>query len=399
MLQSRWWVVSVFYLSSTINYLDRMILATAAPAFMAEFRLTNEQYGQIQTAFYLFYMISSPLMGWFLDRLGLNLGASIAIAWYSIAGMARGFTTGVYGLVAAHAAVAIGEAAGIPSTAKAAQTYLKQEERAIGSSLSQMGLTIGALSAGFITNFCMAHWGWRSAFFVAGWLGFLWIPLWYWASKRAPLQPPAADTGKVEVRDILGKLQTWGMFTANILGMGIFSLWTGWTTIYFVKVFGLSMHDANNLYSIPQFIGYAGSFLGGFASMKLIQRGWKPLDARRRICLLAAAGMLFTAFVPLANTPMLAVAAISLSFFASSAWGVNLYTMPLDAYGSNRAAFAVSLLTAAYGMLQIFISPWIGRQVDQHGFGPVCTLVAVSPLIGYFILELTKDRGAPQVRS
>jgi ACS family hexuronate transporter-like MFS transporter len=133
--------------------------------------------------------------------------------------------------------------------------------------------------------------------------------------------------------------------------------------------------------------------------MKLIQRGWQPIRARRRICLLAAIGMLCTALVPYATTPLWAVLAISLSFFASSAWGVNLYTMPLDAYGGNRAAFAVSLLTAAYGLLQVFISPWIGRQVDQHGFAPVCWLVALSPLVGYFILEFTKDRVPPPLRS
>jgi hypothetical protein len=65
--------------------------------------------------------------------------------------------------------------------------------------------------------------------------------------------------------------------------------------------------------------------------------------------------------------------------------------MPLDAYGSNRAAFAVSLLTAGYGLLQIVIYPWIGQQVDVHGFANVCLVVAICPLIGYAILEFTRE--------
>jgi len=398
-LPSRWWVITIFYLSSTINYLDRQILSAVAPAIKDEFHLTYEQYGLVLTAFYTVYMLSSPLMGFFLDKLGLNLGASLAIAWYSLAGLARAFTQGLTGLTIANAAVALGEAAGIPSTAKAAQTYLPQEERALGSALSQLGLSLGFFAAAYLANFCLARWGWRSAFLIAGWLGFLWIPLWWWAAKQAPQQPIPATKTPENVASILKQRQTWGFILANVLGMGNFALWMGWTTIYLTKTFSLSTIDANQIAPIPQLFAYAGGLLGGFASMKLIQGGTAPLDARRRVLIFSAVGMLSTALVPLAPTPAWAIAAISLSTATGSAWGVNLYTMPLDAFGSHRAAFAVSLLTAAYGLLQIFISPWIGRQVDQIGFRPVCTVIAIAPLLAYAILELTKSRDQTPART
>jgi MFS transporter, ACS family, hexuronate transporter len=399
LVPARWWVMTIFYLSSTINYLDRQILSAVAPAIKEEFHLSYEQYGLVLTAFYIVYMISSPLMGWLLDKLGLNLGASLAIAWYSLAGLARAFTQGLMGLTVANAAVAFGEAAGIPSTAKAAQTYLKQEERALGSALSQFGLSLGFFAAAYLANFCLARWGWRSAFLLAGWLGFLWIPLWWWAAKQAPAQPIPVTQAKENVTSILGQRQTWGFILANVLGMGNFALWMGWTTIYLTKTFSLSTIAANEIAPIPQLFAYAGGLLGGFASMKLIQRGSAPQRARRLVLLASAIGMLSTALVPLAPTPMWAIAAISLSTATGSAWGVNLYTLPLDAFGSNRAAFAVSLLTAGYGLLQIFISPWIGRQVDQVGFAPVCTTIAIAPLIAYAILELTKSREIPPART
>jgi ACS family hexuronate transporter-like MFS transporter len=385
-------VVSIFYLSSTLNYLDRQLLSALAPSIKAEFQLSNEQYGLILSLFSVVYMVCSPFSGWLLDRLGLNLGASLAVGFWSLAGLARGFTQGLGSLITTHTLVAVGESAGIPATGKAAQMYLKQEERALGSSLSQFGLTLGGIFASWLAIFCLAHGGWRSAFLYAGWLGFLWIPLWWWASKKAPVQPSPPETASIDARAILRKAQTWGFIGANILGMTLFSLWTGWTVIYFTTVFRMSTPDANQLAPIPQFLGYTGSIAGGAASMLLIRRGWQPLAARRRVCFLAAIGMLVTAFVPFSRTPFEAVTLISLSSFASSLWGVNLYTMPLDAYGSRRAAFAVSLLTAGYGLLTVFISPWIGRQVDAHGFGLVCAVLGCCPLIGYGLLELTKEK-------
>ena len=155
-VSNRWWVVSIFYLSSGVNYLDRFILGAVSPAIMSEFNLNYEQYGSITAIFGLIYMLSSPLLGWFLDKVGLNLGTSIALVWWSLAGMARGFGSGLTSLMTAHGLMAVGEAAGIPSTAKAAQMYLRQEERAIGSAMSQFGLVIGSALASLIANYCIS---------------------------------------------------------------------------------------------------------------------------------------------------------------------------------------------------------------------------------------------------
>lgn len=399
-VQNRWWVVAIFFLSSSINYLDRMILNAVSPEFMREYHLSYEQFGWFHTPFYVVYMISSPLLGWFLDRVGLNWGTAIALGWWSIMGMLRGVAPGLPGMIAAHSLVAVGESAGIPSTAKAAQTYLKQDERAIGSSMSQIGLVVGITAASFIANFCIAHWGWRSAFFVAGWIGFLWIPLWFWASRQAPKQIASAESTGIDTRQILRMPQTWGFIVANILSLGIFAMWTTWSNHYFIKTFHMTTAEANSIAPILQYVGLGGSFLGGWASMRLIRNGWQPMRARRRVYLFGALGMTTSALIPLATTPAWAILLIAISYGASSAASVNLYTMPLDAYGGSKAAFGVSLLTAGYGLLQLVISPLIGRVADQYkSFAPVCVALAFPPLLAYLILEATKLRAPQTLRS
>jgi ACS family hexuronate transporter-like MFS transporter len=89
--------------------------------------------------------------------------------------------------------------------------------------------------------------------------------------------------------------------------------------------------------------------------------------------------------------PVWATVVISISFFSITAWSVNLYTMPLDAFGGARAAFSVSLLTGAYGAMQAVVSPLIGGMIDRYGYGPVFVIVAVTPVAAYGILHLTRQ--------
>ena len=120
--------------------------------------------------------------------------------------------------------------------------------------------------------------------------------------------------------------------------------------------------------------------------------GVPAIAARTRVCLLAAIACLITAVIPWAPTAMLAATGISVSFFAVAAFSVNMYSMPLDAFPADRAAFAVSLLVCAYGLMQAVTSPIVGAIIDQWGYTPVCLVAAVAPLGAVGILKRTETR-------
>ena len=80
--------MAVLWLSFTINFLDRQILAAVAPTLKEEFHLSNTNYGELISGFYLVYAITTPFAGWFLDRVSLRAGAAIAVAIWSLAGSA-----------------------------------------------------------------------------------------------------------------------------------------------------------------------------------------------------------------------------------------------------------------------------------------------------------------------
>ncbi|MCS6953131.1 MAG: MFS transporter [Bryobacteraceae bacterium] len=389
-MPARWLVVGIFVLSSTLNYLDRQILAALAPVIKDEFRLTNAEYGQVLAAFSIAYAVCAPMAGLLIDRFGLNRGISAGVALWSLAGMATGLVNSFQGLLVCRAALGAAESSGIPASGKAFHTYLPPKERALGPALNQVGLSLGAVLAPPLATWIALRHGWRAAFIAAGAAGFLWIPLWLWAARKAPrLEDPAA--GAVRVSGMLAGRLLWGMVAANVLSMTVYTLWTNWTTLYLQAAHQLTLEQANRLAPYPFAAAYAGGLFGGWLSMRWISRGELPLRARRHACLTSALLVAPTAAVPWMPSPEWTTAAISLSFFAVTSFSVNLYTMPLDAFGP-RAAFGVSMLTFAYGAMQAAASPLIGATVDRYGFAPAILAVSLLPAAAWLVLAFTQRR-------
>jgi ACS family hexuronate transporter-like MFS transporter len=381
----RWLVLAVFVLSTAINYLDRQTLTTLAPLLRSEFQLSNAQYGLILTAFSITYALSAPFAGMLIDRIGLNRAISLAVGLWSCAGFATGFTSGLSGLVGCRAVLGVAEAGGIPAAGKAIHQYLRPAERALGNAVNQAGVSLGMILAPPIATFLALRSGWRQAFVVTGILGLLWIPLWNWTARRAgglPASKLAATAGVEMLRD----RRLWAFIAANGLSMIGYSLWTNWTTLYLVDVHHLTLAAAARLASIPPVFAMAGGLGGGWLSLRFVNRGMAPIAARFRVCVAASVLSLATAAVPFTPTAVWASAAISLSIFAVSAFSVNMYTLPLDAFGGARAAFAVSILVASYGGVQAVISPIVGKVIDLHGYAPVTAVAALTPLAACGVL-------------
>jgi ACS family hexuronate transporter-like MFS transporter len=381
----RWLVLSVFVLSSTINYLDRQTLATLAPVLRSELRLSNAEYGWIVSAFSTTYAACAPFAGLLIDRIGLYRGITLAIGMWSLAGLSTGGVRGFGDLLLCRAMLGVAEAGGIPAAGKAIQHYLRPSERALGNSLNQGGVSLGLILAPPVATLMAVKYGWRAAFMAAAVLGFLWIPLWRAVGD--------ADTGSPKAlgSNVLRDRRLWVFALANALSMVPYSLWTNWTTLHLVDVNRLSFVGAAWFAWLPPLFGALGGVAGGSLSFRWMNAGMGALSARTRVCLLAAIACLVTAVIPWAPTAVLAVVGISLSFFSVAAFSVNMYSMPLDVFPADRAAFAVSLLVSAYGAMQAVTSPVFGAVVDRYGYTPVCVTASVMPLAAVAILKWTES--------
>jgi len=386
--------MGVFMLSSVLNYLDRQILAAVAPLLGREFSLSHRHYGWVLSAFSFSYAASAPLAGLWIDRVGLNRGISAAVALWSLAGAAAAWTRGLAELLLCRIVLGIAQAGGVPATGKAIALYLRPQERALGNALSQIGLSAGAMLAPPLAVWLAVQHSWRAPFLVAGAAGFLWIPLWLAVVRRVPVQQPPSPKQASPAR-LLAERRLWAIVAANLLSMTVYTLWSNWTTLYLVEAHGLRFEQTAWLAALPPVAANLGGVSGGFLSLVWMNRGATAVQARMRACLVSALALLGTALIPLAPNGVAATAGICLSFFFSAAWGVNLYSLPLDLYGSTHAAFATSLLTGAYGAMQAAVSPLYGTLADRYGFAPLCALVSFCPLIAWGLLRLARLEKAP----
>jgi MFS transporter, ACS family, hexuronate transporter len=322
----------------------------------------------------------------------LKLGASVAVAAWSLAGIATGFTSTLRGLVACRAALGVAEAGGIPGAGKSYALYLKPEERAIGAGLGQAGLSLGVILAPVLAEYLSGRYGWRAAFVVVGAMGFLWIPLWILVARRAPKVGEAPGIASTPRGEMLRDRRYWALLAANVLLMSVYSLWMNWTTQFLVSTYGLTQADTNYSFAwVPPLFAAAGGLFGGWLTMRWSRRG-DVVHVRLRVILLGCLLLLPVALLPWTPSPGLATGVISISYFFCLVASVNIYSLPLDLFGPARAAFAVSGLTAVYGLLQFGLSPVIGWVADHHGFAPVCLSVALLPLGGYGILRWALNR-------
>ncbi len=396
----RWTAVGVFVLSCVLNYLDRQVLGMMLVIWhrTPPFPFTDQDYGLLISAFSLAYALSAPLMGWFLDRVGLNRGIGYSVALWAVASFGTGTAHGVGELILWRCLLGVAEASGISAVGKMVALYLLPEERAVGAAMSQLGLSLGAGLAPKFADYLASNYSWRWAFYAAGAASLLWIPTWLATSRLipAPFGSPNRRSSRGAAWQMVRDPRLWALMGANMLGMTVYSLWTNWVPRYLERMHHLAPAQIANYAGWVPVAGYFGAFLGGSLSWRLIRQGATPVESRKKVCLISAAVVVLTAAIPLAPSPLWATIGMAASFFWIASWSSNLYTLPVDLYGAGGAAFGVSALVFAFGAMQTIVSRPLGAIIEKRGFVPVCLVCALLPLAAQALLALfVREQAVP----
>ena len=116
----------------------------------------------------------------------------------------------------------------------------------------------------------------------------------------------------------------------------------------------LTQDEANRRFAwIPPVFATLGGFFGGWLAFYWIRRGVAVLAARMRVCWISAASILLaTAAIPADAKPAFADSSHQPQLLLEVCISTNLYALPIDMFGPARAAFGVSALTFAYGLMR-----------------------------------------------
>ncbi len=359
----RWVVCGLLFLATTINYVDRQILALIKPVLDQQLGWSESDYGGVVAAFQGSYALGLLFFGWFVDRFGTKIGYVVSIAAWSLAAMGHGFVGSVRGFYTARVALGLGEGGNFPSAIKAIALWFPKKERAFATSIQNSGTNVGALVAPLAVPFLTLHYGWPSSFFAAGILGLLWLLLWIpfyeipeqqrraTASELAYIRSdPDEDHAPEHHRpvrwgELLVHREAWSFIASKFLTDPVWWFYLSWLPTYFDKSRHLDLKHAGlplvTIYGMVTVLAILGGWLPGW----LIARGWTTTRARKSCMLTYAVAVVPVYFATsVGNWP--AVFLIGLAASAHQAWSANLYTTISDLFPKRM----VATLTGIGGM-------------------------------------------------
>ncbi|HLX08331.1 MAG TPA: MFS transporter, partial [Thermoanaerobaculia bacterium] len=331
------WALGVLTLINLFNYLDRYVPAALVESLRrSELHVSDTQSGLLMSGFIVVYMLTSPLFGALGDRGRRPRIVAAGIALWSLAtgfaGLARSFA----GLLVARSAVGVGEAAYVTiSPAMLADSFPRAERGrvfAVFNAATPIGAAAGYILGGLVEH----HFGWRAAFFVAGFPGLL-LAVLMWrlhdpprgateegATPPAPPAPPApavaggaegagagtgapgtgaqAAAGPGHLAAVYAELARNRPFVLIVMGYAAYTFALGalayWMPAFLERARGMPASQATVQFGIIVVAtGFAGTFAGGWLGDMLLRRWSEAYLWVSGIATLAAAPVALLAFV------------------------------------------------------------------------------------------------------
>jgi len=443
----RWWLCSLLFVATTVNYLDRQVLSLTWEEFIKpEFHWTDADYGKITSYFSIFYAIACLFAGKFVDWMGTKKGYLIAIGVWSAGACLHaacgwatmhieGFesikamqaveagssaalaiaTTSVYLFLLCRGILALGEAGNFPAAIKVTAEYFPKKDRAFATSLFNAGASVGALAAPLCIPPLAKHFGWEIAFIIIGALGFIWMFFWQFmydkperskhvnnaelayihqddeAEQQAVVEQVEEKT--IPMIKCFTYKQTWSFVAGKFFTDGVWWFFLFWAPSYFQNQFGYKASSGMGqaliftLYAIVTIISIGGGYL---PKLFVEKKGMEPYSGRMLAMLLFA----FMPLVALAAQPLGSFSAwwpailIGIAGAGHQAWSANLFSTIGDMFPKSTIATITGIGAMAGGIGSMIIQRVAGNLFTYaENAGDAFTFLGFSGKpAGYFIM-------------
>jgi ACS family hexuronate transporter-like MFS transporter len=406
----RWLIIALLFFATTVNYIDRTMLGLLAPSLGKELDWSEDDYGNIVTAFQAAYAIGFLIMGWLIDRFGPKVGYAIAIFVWTIGHVAHGFASSVASFMAARVVLGVGEAGHFPSVVRASSEWFPQKERALAIGWVNSGTTIGViLTAPTLALFM--NWlglGWRETFIWSGLFGVILLVLWLklYSNPResgtvseAELawieHDPPEKVQQVSWLKLITLREAWAFAAAKFLTDPVWFLMLFWLPKYFSTTYGVDL----KVFLLPMIIMYllsdVGAIAGGWMSSKLIQRGHTPNFARKVTLLLSGCCVLPLLFVSGLSNMWLAILLIGIALAGHQSFSSNLLSIPPDMFPKRAVGSAIGLGGFAGGIGGMIMAKSTGLVLDATGGSYTVIFMACTTV--YFLAVLAIHLLSPRL--
>ena len=354
---------------TAVAYLDRVCIATAAPAMKADLGLSDAQMGYVFSAFTLAYALFEVPSGWLADRFGARLMLTRIVIWWSAMTAATGLAGGFASLFFVRLLFGMGEAGTFPSISRVYARWLPAQARGRAFGLALMAAALGGAVTQPLVVALLNRFHWRHSFPIFGLVGILWAGIWFWWFRDDPHTHPGVNAEEIRLIGTAPALAHGAVPWAQVIrsrsllalcimyGGAIYGwyFYLTWLPTYLLRARGFDLQQVGWLGALPYLSIAGGVLAGGWLSDHLGHR-WGARVGRRLpgliglpLAAVAIVGAVATS-VPLVAALLLAAAAGLAALGVAPAWAVCLEI-------GGRHAGVVSGAMNTFGNLGGALSP------------------------------------------
>jgi MFS family permease len=377
-----------------VLYVERVNIATIAPAMTADLGLTNAQFGLAVSAFSYPYALIQLFGGWISDRFGTRRTLLFCGALVTVATMLTGLVGGLASLFALRLALGFGEGFAFPSATRAIATWLPVSRWGFAQGITHAAARLGNALTPPLVVAVLTFASWRGAFVALGLFNLIWVALWFWVARDDPRSHPGmtpddiAALPPVSTRSKTPPVRWWRLARriAPVTAVDFCYGWTLWVFLtwlpsFFFKNFHLDLaHSA--LFSAGVLLGgVAGDAVGGLVSDRIYRATGNLQAARRNVIITGMLGA-FVFLIPVVLTHDLTTVAICLSiaFFFSELVVAPIWAVPMD-IAPDHAGAASGIMNFGFGLAGILSPLVFGAVLDLTGSWTAPFLASIALLL------------------
>lgn len=370
-----WVILAMLVLFMMINFGDKAVIGLAAVPIIRDLHHTNEQFGEIGSAFFLLFSLSAALVGFVANRVSTKIVlAAMALLWALTQLPMLGFVS-LPALLASRIVLGAGEGPAYPVALHALYKWFPDERRAFPTSFASVGgpLGIGLLSP--LLTWIILTYSWHAAFGFLGVVGLVWVAVWMAIGKEGPLDARQVEAGAAGLEHVpyavlLTSRTFVGVTLAGFAAYWAVALAVVWLPSFLIKAGGYSPTATGWIVVLPPMLQLVLSPSLGFISQRLHARGISSRISR---------GVLTSGCVALAGVAMILLSKSSgvfeqvpLVMVAFAVCGVTYALGPTLIGEISPVHQRGAMLGISNGIFTLagLVAPWLMGRIVDVGVNP-----------------------------
>ena len=405
---------------SALLYLHRYVFAFIKPTLAEEYKLSNTQLGQLDSAFSVCYAGFQFPLGIAADVLGVHLVLTgLIVLWCAAMGL-MAWAPSVSWLWFSRAALGTGQSAVYACLSRVARTWYPPAVRTtLQGSVGVLAGRLGALSSSVVfTTLLLGVWGldWRSAVWILVAVGVVNVLLFAVVFRNSPREHPSVNEAEARLIDgdtgsgvffscPVEKLHNRDEFRArekdsrpllrsmtprslmnliwlslqNVLSTFADNIYSNWIPLFLSQVHGLKFKEMGIYSALPLLGGAVAGVTGGMLNDFLIARTGNRRWSRVGVAFVGkglAAVLMFVALIFFDRPYVFCSILFFVKLFGD--WSLTTNLGVITDIGGKATASVYAFSNSIAGIALIAAPMVFGHVSEHYGWRPVFVIVGVT---------------------